>query len=160
MILSIDDDVDRSTWCTPLWLAQLLGVFDLDCCSNDRSRIVSQRAFRLDRGQDGLVLAKFVPRDWRVWCNPPYDHGQVIKWVRAYAHTNFAFLLRFDPSTEWFGALWPHVEAVCFMKDRIGFEPPPGAESSSNPYPHALYYRNKKDIPPAVVNASYSVLRQ
>ncbi len=38
--------------------------------------------------------------------NPPYSKGQVERWVAAYGHTRFCFLLRFDPSTTWFNTLY------------------------------------------------------
>lgn len=117
----------RDSWCTPKWLADLLGKFDLDPCSNPRSHIRASRRLMLEEGSDGLY---------------PYAHGEVLKWVKHWRHTRFCFLLRWDPSTKWFAELIPHCTHVWFPARRINFEPPPGVKSSSNPFPHALYLRD------------------
>lgn len=150
---------DRSTWCTPQPLARKLGAWDLDPCSNDRSHIEALRTFDFDRrGQDGLKLARFVSRRWRVFINPPYARGQVPLWVEAYAHVRFCYLLRFDPSTDWFSSLIARCELVCLLRDRINFEPPPGVEDPpGSPFPHALFYRRASDATPAILAASHLV---
>ncbi len=136
--------VDSDSWCTPMWLARALGPFDTDPCSNERSHIQSRRSFRLDRGQDGLVLAKFVGRGERVWVNPPYS--DVMPWVHGYGHTRFCFLVKFDPSTKWCRALLARTAFILFPRQyRVRFEPPPGVESSSNQFPHGLFYAREED---------------
>lgn len=153
-----EDEPDRSTWCTPWELAQRLGEWDLDPCTNERSHIISRKRFNLELGQDGLRLARFISRGTRVFCNPPYTRGQVELWVDAYAHTCFCFLLRFDPSTEWFRKLMARTEVVCVLRERINFEPPPGVvphHKLSNPFPHGLFFRRAIDATPAVLAASY-----
>ncbi len=150
---------DRDTWVTPRELALKLGRWDLDPCSNERSHIISDRRFELERcKQDGIVLGRFVARSARVFINPPYSHGHVERWVDAYAHVQFCYLLRFDPSTEWFAKLWPRVELICVLRERINFDPPPGVETKhklSNPFPHALYFKRACDATPAILAASY-----
>lgn len=71
--------------------------------------------------------------------------------MRHYRHTNFTFLLRWDPSTRWFEELWPHCWGAWFPDERLEFEPPPGVTFSSNPFPHALYLANRP--PPHVHSA-------
>lgn len=144
----------RNSWCTPQWLADLIGYVDVDPCSNDRSHVKARTTCILERGDNGLhgemrgvlTLAEgigfMVPNDWSVFINPPYAGGQVIKWVRHYRHTKFIYLLRWDPSTEWFAELIEHCTHVWFPPSRIDFEPPPRIHESSNPYPHALYLRD------------------
>lgn len=143
-------DVDRDTWCTPAWIAEAIGKFDLDPCSNERSHIRTKHAFRLDRGEDGLELAKEVPANWRVFCNPPYSRGSVIRWVKAYAHTRFCFLLKVDPSTDWFEELHKITAVICPPKgSRVEFEAPPGVPpdmAKANPFPHALFYAHEDDL--------------
>lgn len=142
---------DRDTWCTPKRLADAIGKVDLDPCSNERSHIRSRFTYRLDRGEDGLELAHEVPASYRVFINPPYSAGQVAKWIAAYAHTRFCFLLRFDPQPRWFAQLWEHVRCVLVPRgDRVQFEPPPGADESSNQFPHALYYAYAEDTTSAI----------
>jgi hypothetical protein len=139
----------RDGWCTPQWLAQLIGPVDLDPCSNDRGH-VQARVKYTGAPFCGLENARHWSRTARVFVNPPYSRGQVVKWVRAYVHTDFIFLLRWDPSTVWFADLMAATEYVWFPlpcpgSRRLEFEPPPGVDKSSNPYPHALYMRS----PPA-----------
>lgn len=163
-------DEGRDSACTPKWLADLIGRVDLDPCSNPRSHINAAQALSLERGDNGLVDVPGSQSDWspgcyymatltsgrlarakhytRTFINPPYARGQVIRWVRHWRHTNFIFLLRWDPRTKWFRELLPHCTHVWFPLEveghpgRIEFEPPPGVKFSSNPLPHALYLRH------------------
>jgi len=81
----------------------------------------------------------------------------VLRWIRAYAHTRFCFLLRFDPSTKWFAELYDVCELVAIPRGRrINFEPPPGVKASSQTFPHALFYRRYADATPAVLRACIS----
>jgi hypothetical protein len=151
-------DPDRDTYTTPPWISRALGRVWLDPCSNERSVIQSERVFRLDRGQNGLALAKFVPRNppGIVFLNPPYSDGQVIQWVRGYRMTRFCFLVRHDPSTEWFSELFAATGMIAQPRDRVDFQPPPGAEiNGSNPYPHALFYRDACDVSQAMRDICY-----
>jgi hypothetical protein len=54
-------------------------------------------------------------------------------------HSNTIFLLRWDPSTEWFARLHHRLMWVWHPKQRIQFDPPEGVKASSNPFPHALF---------------------
>ena len=147
-----DDDVDRDTWTTPVKITWRLGPVWLDPCSNEHSKVIAERTFRLDRRQNGLELARFVPRNppGIVFVNPPYSRGQVERWVEAYRHTRFVFLLRFDPSTDWFKLLVKHTGAIALPHFRVNFDPPPGLAledgNHNNPFPHALYARDARDI--------------
>lgn len=140
---------DRDTWCTPREIADVLGTFGLDPCSNERSHISSVRRFLLERDEDGLKLAAGVPATERVFINPPYS--DVPPWVAAYKHTRFCFLLKFDTSTKWFAELIAATELVLFPKGtRIEFEAPPGVESSSNQFPHGLFFARAEDATPEI----------
>lgn len=144
----------RDEWCTPAWVAEMIGRFDLDPCSNARSHIRATARYSLDDGDDGLALAAKVAPTARVFVNPPYSAGSVAKWVSAYGHTRFCFLLRFDPSTEWFCVLYARSLLVAIPRGRrINFEPPPGVRASSNTFPHALFYARPEDATPAVLRA-------
>jgi hypothetical protein len=149
---------NRDSWCTPRWLAEALGEFDLDPCSNPRSHIRASFRVSLEDGGDGLCpsvyedepggfrgndgLLYYTLDTDRVFVNPPYSRNQVMKWVDNYAHTDFTFLLRWDPSTQWFRKIWHASNYIWFANRRINFEPPPGVPSSSNPYPHALFFKS------------------
>lgn len=149
-------EIDRDTWTTPLWIASAIGLWDLDPCSNDRSKILAARTFSIDRGQNGLVLARFVSKLSRVFINPPYS--DVWPWVRAYAHTRFCFLVKFDPSTKWCGELISKTELVLFPKrTRVAFDPPPGiAEPEGNQFPHGLFFKHAADATAAIRSLCYS----
>ncbi len=148
-------DIDRDTWCTPRWIADAVGAWDLDPCSNDRSVICAAATFRLDRGQNGLALSRFVNRRSRVWINPPYS--DVGPWVRGYAHTRFCFLVKFDPSTAWCGALIARTELVLFPKStRVAFDPPPGVDNpGGNQFPHGLFFARADDATEAISALCY-----
>lgn len=147
----IDEEKQRDAFCTPRALALAVGEVDYDVCTNERSHIIARRTFNLDRGKDGLKLARYVPRGALVWCNPPYSRGQVIQWVLAYAHTRFIFLLRHDTSTKWYRELYERTRMLAQPWERINFEPPPGIEiTDSNPYPHSLFYKDPNTITPAI----------
>jgi hypothetical protein len=151
IVLAPTDEPDRDTWCTPKWLADAVGKFDLDPCSNDRSHIQAQCAYSLSRGQDGLFNASLWGEGDRVWINPPYSANQVIRWIRAYGHTRFCFLVRLDPSTGWYGELYNASELLLVPRGkRLDFDPPPGVAASSNPFPHVLAYRFAEDATDAI----------
>jgi len=152
---------DRDGACTPKWIADALGRFDLDPCSNDRSHISAHHCVCLSvEGSNGLpepgVDSRWLGAGTYWWahdlcqagkhtdtfCNPPYARGQVIRWARHYSHTNFTFLLRWDVRTKWFAELFPKCWGFWFPR-KCEFEPPPGVTFSSNPYPHALYFRDR-----------------
>jgi hypothetical protein len=155
-----DGHAVRDSWCTPRWLADAVGEFDLDPCSNGRSHIQADVRFDFDaHGQDGIELSRKIIPSSRVFINPPYSKGQVIRWIEAYAHTRFCFLLRFDTSTAWFHELYRLSALVCIPRRRINFEPPPGVVASSNVFPHALFYANASDATDAVLCKSAAAWR-
>ncbi|HVK89492.1 MAG TPA: hypothetical protein VM513_35460 [Kofleriaceae bacterium] len=159
---------ERGTWCTPKWLAELVGPWDLDPFSNPRSHVVSRMRCMLEDGGDGLgdhtipgtffqggargLGPDIVGTAARVWFQPPYTI--VLEAFEHYKHTRFGALLRFDPSTEWFSRIYRASELVCVpRRRRVNFEPPPGIRSSSSSVPHALFYRRAEDATPAVLRA-------
>jgi hypothetical protein len=147
-------DPNRGSWCTPKWLAELIGPFGLDPCSNPRSHVEAGVRMMLERGQDGLAFGNVAYPETRVFINPPYAQDSVIRWFRAYQHTRWCFLLRFDPSTDWFEQIYDAAELVAVPRGRrVNFEPPPGVKGSSNAIAHALYYRHAEDATSDVVRA-------
>ncbi len=160
-------EVERGTWCTPKWIAEIVGPYDLDPFSNPRSHIDAIHSCALERGENGLldlsVRGSFLctsaesssyvaTTKTKVWFQPPYSI--VLQAFAHYRHTRFTALLRFDPSTEWFQQLYRSSELVCVPRlRRINFEPPPGVKSSSSTVPHALFYARLEDATPAVLRA-------
>lgn len=153
-------EVDRGMWCTPKEIATAVGAWDLDPFSNPRSHIVAVHRCQLENSGDGFGdgsgpgsyrvanrAAEYAGPETRVWLQPPYERRFMLDVVDHYKHTRFCALLRWSPDTEWFARLWSHVRIVAFLRgERLEFEPPPGLESSSNPYPHALYYADERDV--------------
>lgn len=151
-------EIDRDTWCTPRWITEAIGQWDLDPCGNERSHVQAARTFDLEaRGEDGLVLAAGVSRKARVYLNPPYS--AVMPWVQAYKHTRFCFLLKFDPSTKWFAELVAASEVVLLPRGtRIQFEPPEGVppeKAVANQFPHALFFAREADATEAIREACF-----
>lgn len=150
--LAADEDRDRYT--TPKWLTDAIGPIWLDPCWNENACTKPAISFCLDRGEDGLALAKLVPRDppGIVYINPPYSRGQVLQWVLAYRHTRFMFLLRHDVSTEWFRELYAVSNALAQPWRRVNFDAPAAIDTAdANPYPHSLFIASpERDISPAL----------
>lgn len=159
--------VDRGGWCTPKKWADAVGPWDLDAFSNPRSHIVAPHICNFEGGDDGFgdgspgsyrigdVLRKATKKT-RFWGQPDYRNGFVERAIDHYGHTRFCFLLRLDTSTVWFERLWSISELIMIPRgERIEFEPPPGVEPSSNPYPHGFYYRSAEDVTDAVRAACF-----
>lgn len=131
---------ERDNWCTPKYLCDALGTFDLDPCSNEYSHVRAHHRNVWDgvagSPTDGLALD--VPTDFEVFVNPPYS--DTLRWVKKWRDHRTVFLLRWDPSTQWFAYVMARTTAVWFPNHRLAFEPPPGVVASTNQFPHALYF--------------------
>lgn len=172
-------EVERGTWCTPRAIADAVGPWDVDPFANPRSHIAAVVRCMLEDGGDGFgggkpgetpglyltgsrpglpSISGVADETTRVWIQSPYEI--VLEAIAHYGHTRFCALLRWSPDTEWFARMWPRVQVVAFPvggalrastgATRIEFEPPDGIEASSNPYPHALYYADERDVTDAV----------
>ncbi len=71
--LKLKPDEGTDGWCTPEWLADDLGPFHLDPCSNTRSHIRS--VITCLREEDGLTF----PWHGSVFVNCPYSN--VMPWA-------------------------------------------------------------------------------
>lgn len=162
---------NRGSWCTPKDWAEAVGPWDLDPFTNPFSHIVSADRCMLEDGGDGFGdrsapgvyrvatgELKIADENTRVWGQPDYRKGFVIDAIEHYGHTRFCFLLRFDTRTKWFKRLYALSGLVCVAR-KIEFEPPPGVKASANPFPHALFYRNPKDVTAAVLRKSAAAWR-
>jgi hypothetical protein len=133
-------DADSDSWCTPKWLAELLGEFDLDPCSNDRSYIAALKAWDGSLACDGLI------RDWdsdsSVFANFPYSDP--LPWCRKLSthHGPWVALVKLDPTTAWWRTLvcTPGAQWAAFRK-RIKFERPDKPPLTAN-FPSALVWRH------------------
>jgi len=126
--------------------------------------VLAEHRLSLEHGHNGLDLSSVqkiigchTAQSWwatHVFINPPYARGSVQRWFDAYKHTRWCFLLRFDPSTDWFAQIYDAAELVAVPRGRrVNFESPPGIAPSSNAIAHALYYRHAADAPRALVQA-------
>lgn len=127
--------------CTPRDLADELGDFDIDPCSNPRSHIHAARSYQLERGEDGLAGA------WEgsVWCNGPYSDP--MPWcARLRAHAGpWCSLWKLDPTTKWFATLLaggPNGEKASWaaFRKRIRFENP--GNTGGAKFPCVLVWRD------------------
>jgi hypothetical protein len=112
--------------CTPRDVANDLGRFDLDVCSNPRSHILADRSFMLEYGQDGLAEAwtRLDGSPASVWCNGPYSDP--LPWCeRLRQHSApWASLWKLDTTTRWFAELMASGASWAPFRDRLRFERP------------------------------------
>lgn len=151
--------LERDARCTPRWLADAIGPVYVDVCTNARSHIKATVEWQLERGQDAMRGARYLGAKppGIVFCNPPYSVGNVIRFVRAFRHTRFLFLVRQDTSTKWWRELWPNIGLIATPRVRVDFDLPPtvDAEDQSNPYPHVLLYARADDATVAIRKLCY-----
>lgn len=122
------------SWCTPRWLADALGPFDLDPCSNERSHIqAALSCMGLGDPDDGLL----VPWRGSVFCNPPYS--DVGPWaVKLAAHDGpWVALVKLDPSTRWWATIMMATPTIAPFRKRIKFE---GDRAMTANFPSVLIY--------------------
>lgn len=137
---SLHPSEGSDSWCTPKWLCDLLGAWDLDPCSNDRSHVRAARRIALP--EDGL-LADWTRDDGApasTYVNPPYSN--VMPWARGLARHDgpWCALLKLDPTTRWWGELMTAHPTVAMFRRRIRFETDSGAGMTAN-FPSVLVYR-------------------
>lgn len=125
-------------WCTPRWLADALGKFDLDPCGNARSHVQAMYRAGLDIGVDGLAMD--WAEDWSgrsVFCNPPYSRP--LPWAQKLAAHDgpWCALLKLDPTTRWWAALMEAAPTVAPFRKRLKFE---GDVAMTANFPSVLVY--------------------
>ena len=118
-------------WCTPKWLADALGPFDLDPCGNDSSHIRAARRYTI--ADDGLAQV------WTgsVFVNGPYSNP--LPWCeRLRDHQGpWCALWKLDPSTRWWAALMEASPTVAPFRKRLKFE---GNVAMTANFPSVLVY--------------------
>lgn len=128
---------DRDSYCTPDHVTVALPDIDLDPCSNDNSSVRASTSYRLEAGQDGLVLPWFG----LVYCNPPYSSP--LPWAEKLDAerlnvTGCGFLVNADHSPAWWHALKQHLTIRIDFNERLDFKPPRGVVASKNDRPQTL----------------------
>lgn len=115
-------------WLTPPEILRALGDFDLDPCA-PRVRPWATATVHYDVDCDGLN----APWRGRVWMNPPFGR-EAVKWLRKLAaHGNGIALIPARTETAMFyETVWPHADAVLFIKGRPHFHFVDGRRASFN----------------------------
>jgi len=116
------------THCTPLWIIEALGPFDLDPCAAD-PRPWDCAATKFTELDNGLAQV------WRgrVWLNPPFNRYVVGRWVQRLAdHGHGTALLHARTEAGWFSPIWRSASGILFLSDRIKFCRPDGTEQPAN----------------------------
>lgn len=119
-------DVD---WCTPRWILDRLGSFDLDPCTPPEMPWVTARD-RYTKSYDGLAQSWYG----RVWLNPPFDEKSRAAFLeKMAAHGNGIALVSVATETEWFKMwIWPFATSILFLNKRPHFHRPDGTRAKSN----------------------------
>lgn len=117
---------EYDSWLTPanvLERVYRVGPVGLDPCGNAQSIVVSKRAFRLDRGEDALLL------DWRdhglVYVNPPFgdEIGPFMRRMAVFgkAGVEIIGLVPHRSDTAWYQDNLTDVKAKCEWRGRMAF---------------------------------------
>ncbi len=127
--------MSTDNWCTPRYLAELLGQFDIDPCSNEHSHIAAALAFCGDGDHDDGLTAHWGRRS--VFANFPYSNP--LPWCqRLRDHEGpWCCLAKLDPSTRWWAALMEATPTVAPFRKRLKFE---GDKSMTANFPSVLVY--------------------
>lgn len=142
------------SWCTPHWLTEMLGRFDLDPCSNAQSTVQSDyRCEQMEPFEGELIGDPYriivhydgLAYDWRtysVFVNPPYSNP--LPWcLKLRDHAGpWVALLKLDPTTRWWAALMEATPTIAAFRKRITFDSAgaPGAKGMTANFPSVLLY--------------------
>jgi hypothetical protein len=104
----------KDEWLTPPWILARLGQFDLDPCAPIvRPWPTARHHFTID--DNGLA------REWhgRVWMNPPFGTKAQHWMARMAGHGDgIAMIPARTETAMFFNSVWPHADAVLFMRGR------------------------------------------
>jgi hypothetical protein len=126
-----------TTWLTPQWLIDLIGISDLDPCGYKlNGEFVTQCGidnYTLQDNQDGLKL----PWHGSVYCNPPYDQNPIwLQKCRTYHEQtgNDVIVMLFNRSeTRYFQEHVQHATGLLLVRGRVSFLNADGhAQSGAN----------------------------
>ena len=90
----------------------------------------------LDGDKDGLSTLFTEWKGKRVFCNPPYDRGSMMKWLERGLEAEIAvFLIPARTDTKWFHDLvLPNAREIRFLKGRLKF----GGATFNAPFPSMI----------------------
>lgn len=122
------------TWLTPPEMVAALGNFDLDPCSAPNMPWKIADRFYTEE-DDGLVQ----PWRGRVFMNPPYGSKLGLFLKRLAEHGDGVALVFARTETRaFFDYVWPHADAIMFLKGRVRFYRPDGSRGQSSGSPSCL----------------------
>jgi hypothetical protein len=131
-----------TTWLTPQWLIDLIGISDLDPCGYKlNGKFVVQCArvsYTLQDNQDGLKL----PWYGSIYCNPPYNENP--KWLKRcreyYEETgsDVIVLLFVRSGTMYFQREVKHCTGIVLVNGLLSFLNARGNEKHQAPAPSVL----------------------
>lgn len=106
-------------WLTPPSIIAAVGPFDLDPCAPDVQPYPTA-AETYTRRSNGLI------QNWgrkRIWMNPPYQNGQIEKWLARMAEHDRGTALIFarTETDAFFRYVWEGATALLFIRGRINF---------------------------------------
>ena len=148
---SVDPARKKSDHNTPeavLSVLRRVGPMGLDPASNPWSTVGARVELSKHRGDDGLAEpwhAHLLPKE-QCFVNPPYDRGQIVRWVDKatredpFVRERGAFitmLVPADPSTAAFQSAWRSCNAFCLWGSRLQFL---GSRGDSNPWPSVIWF--------------------
>ncbi len=135
-------DIDSDSWCTDDWLADELGHFSTDPCSNPRSNIHADEHLSLEAGHDGLTAAW----GWSAYVNPPYSDP--LPWARRLsAHAGpWVALVKLDTTTRWWAELMHASSDWAGFRHRLKFKRPDKPPLTAN-FPSALVWHHWRPSP-------------
>jgi hypothetical protein len=114
--------------CTPRWILDRLGEFDLDPAAADpRPWDCAKNNFT--EADNGLAQV------WkgRVFVNPPFNRYVVGRWIERLAnHGRGTALLHARTEAAWFEPIWNSASGILFLADRIYFHRPDGSRQPAN----------------------------
>jgi len=119
---------DTERWLTPRWILDALGDFDLDPCGAP-GWPTADEVFTPETHGDGLSL----PWRGRVWLNPPYG-STMGSWLQRMAEHGQGTALIFarTDTAAFHDFVWPHVDALLFLRGRLTFLLPDATAASAN----------------------------
>lgn len=134
-------ETDRDSWTTPEWLYTMIlrafgrDEFDLDPCSNPRSRVPARRRVMLP--EDGLRVRPEVGS--LPWLNPPYsDVEPWFHWSQCAAHILLCTVVGVVPNVPGISAWRQYGPDLSWPIGRVHFDPPPGVAASSPSQEHTI----------------------
>ena len=126
-------------------IGEILNGFDLDPCASENSQLAS-----LNIRHTGGLRYDWTNHD-TVWCNPPYDKGEKVKWLKKAVNAaesgveTVIMLLPANVNAEWFQTYSPHASLIHYPESRVSFHSGGNGASGSvylvfGEYPPQLYH--------------------